>query len=200
MFSLGPEARIYLNVSHIKSGEQYPTPPLFFDPVFVFFVAAAILPNTKPPRLRYCMMAWVIKATLTAMNLSFIKFLRLLHRPRARKLRNQAPVENPASTDSAVVSSYPTPPSNVIQHEHQAYYHLAQRLQQLSPPGCNWLGPDDVQIIDTAPNSSGSISEIWRGSMKGLVIAVKSLRCYSSPEFDPAEVGIVSLHRPARLG
>lgn len=185
-----------------KSGERHPCS--FFSSLFnfssLFFVATAILPNTKPPRLRPCTMAWFIETTLTTMNL----LLRLFHRPRARKAKNQAQEKKPASTDSVVFSSdrpppCPTPSSNDIQHEHQDYYYLAQRLQQLSPPACNWLGPD-VQITDMTHISSGGISEIWKGSLKDRVVAVKSLRCYSSPEFEPAEVGIVSLHRYARLG
>ena len=34
---------------------------------------------------------------------------------------------------------------------------------------------------------------MWRGSLHGVAVAVKSLRYYSSPELDPAEVGLVSL-------
>jgi serine/threonine protein kinase len=52
------------------------------------------------------------------------------------------------------------------------------------------LGAGDVQITETAPFSSGSFSDIWRGSFEGRDVVVKSLRCYSSPGFDPAEVGI----------
>ena len=52
-----------------------------------------------------------------------------------------------------------------------------------------------VEIVDTAPFASGGSSEVWRGTFQGRPVAVKSLRCYSSPEFVPAEIGIVSLSR-----
>lgn len=81
----------------------------------------------------------------------------------------------------------------VIQHGRKCYYNLAQRLRQLLPSSCKWLESDDVQITATTAFSSGAFSEIWKGSLQGSPVAVKSLRCYSSPEFDPAEVGIVSI-------
>ena len=101
---------------------------------------------------------------------------------------------------SAGASSFQSPPgstllSEAIRHEPQNYYDLAQRYRQLLSLKCIWLGPDDVQITGTTAFSSGGFSEVWRGSLQGRDVVVKSFRCYSSPEFDPAEIGIVSPHR-----
>ena len=92
-------------------------------------------------------------------------------------------------------STSSTFPSGAIRNDSQSYYDLTKRLQKLSPPDLNWLGSDDVQIIDTAPFAAGGFSDVWKGTFKGRPVAVKSLRCYSSPEFVPAEIGIVSLSR-----
>ena len=100
---------------------------------------------------------------------------------------------------STGASSFRSSPSSTLEHnEVQSYCDLAQRLRLLTPD-LNQLGLDDIQIIDTTAFASGSSSEVWQGSFQGSVVAVKSLRCYSNPEFDPAEVGIVSLTWPVRL-
>lgn len=93
-------------------------------------------------------------------------------------------------------SSGSTLPTKVTQSRHD----LAQQLRPLLPPTCNWLSSSDVCIIDTTPFSSGGFAEVWKGSVQGLIVAIKSLRCYSSTEIDPAEVRIVSPHLPAHLG
>ncbi|KAF9793044.1 kinase-like domain-containing protein [Thelephora terrestris] len=82
-------------------------------------------------------------------------------------------------------------PSEAIWNDSKSYYELAQRLQKVLPPGLNRLGSGDIQIVDTQPFASGGFSEVWKGTLQGRPVAVKSLRCYSSPEFDPAKVGIV---------
>ena len=58
----------------------------------------------------------------------------------------------------------------------------------------------DVQILETSAFASGGFAELWRGSFQGQLVAIKSLRRYSSQEFDSAEVGIVSSYQPVRLG
>ena len=85
-----------------------------------------------------------------------------------------------------------TLPSTLIEHERKNYHELAQPLHRLLPQACNRLESSDVRITDRTPFSLGGFSEVWHGSLQGLRVAVKSLRLYSSPEFDPAEVGIVS--------
>ncbi|KAF9793040.1 kinase-like domain-containing protein [Thelephora terrestris] len=106
----------------------------------------------------------------------------------------------PGARQSAIAqSTIPPPPRyttastarpEVTQHNAQSYHELAQRLQRLSPPESNWYGPGSVQIVDAAPFASGGFSDVWKGTFQNRTVAVKSLRCYSSPEFDPAEVGI----------
>ena len=136
-----------------------------------------------------------IKATLAAKVNVFVlfHFFHLLHRPRTWRTRAQAQGEEVPITDFAdapVFASPPEliPPTQVVQD----YYDLAQRLRQLLSPICSWLESEDVQIVDTTAFSSGGSADTWRGLVRGLPVAIKSLRCYSSPEFDPAEVGIVS--------
>ena len=131
-----------------------------------------------------------------------ILLFHILFRPRVTK--SKVPGEEVPITRSADASSLPSPtdstqPLEPTQHGSQSYYDLAQRLRQLLPPTLNWLGSDDVQIIDTIAFSSGSFSEVWNGSLQDLRVAVKSLRCYSSAEFEPAELGLVSLYKSARL-
>lgn len=143
------------------------------------------------------------KATVVArMNAFFLcHFFHFLYRPRMRRAKPQGEkVQTPHSADP---SSFQPPqastlPSKAVQHESRTYYDLAQRLRQLLPPNCNWLGSNDIRIIDTTAFSSGGFSEVWHGSLQGLAVAVKSLRCYSTPEFDPAEVGIVSHNQSGR--
>lgn len=91
------------------------------------------------------------------------------------------------------------PPSTVTDHGRQVYCQLAQQVDPVLPQVCNRIEPEDVQITDSAPFSSGGSSDIWRGSLGDLCVVVKSLRLYSSPEFDPAEAGIVSHRPPVRL-
>jgi len=194
----------YIYYESCETVDRTPS-PLFVLFCSVYFVAAPILQQTPTPHLKRCTMAWYIT---TAMKLSILfQFIHLLYRPRARraKAETQGQGERTATTDSAIVPSDrsppdPTPPSNALQHERQGYYDLAQQLRQISPPTCKWLEPDDVLIVETSAFSSGGFSEVWQGSLQGLAVAVKTLRCYSSPEFDPAEVGIVRLPRSMRLG
>jgi hypothetical protein len=106
-----------------------------------------------------------------------------------------------AQSTIAPLTRYPTVSTarpEVTQHNAQSYYELAQRLQRLAPPDSIWHGPGSVQIVDTAPFASGGSSDVWKGTFQNRPVAVKSLRCYSSPDFDPAEVGIVSLSRSLR--
>ena len=127
-------------------------------------------------------------------------FLRLLYWPRTRrqKAREEEPTARSAHTSSFVTPPYSTLPSKAVQHEQQDYYDLAQRVRQLLPPSCNQVGPGDIQFLDAAPVASGGFSEVWRGSLRGLPVVVKSLRTYSSPEFNPGDVGIVRLRQSTR--
>ena len=144
-----------------------------------------------------------IKHTLASrMPTPFIH--RILLRLRPRRTKAKARQEKVPPLYSVDASSFESPPdsplpSTTILHGRQDYCELAQRLHPLLPSACNLLGPSDVLIIDTSPFSSGCFSEAWRGSLQGLLVVVKSLRFYSSPEFDPAEVGIVSARPPAWL-
>lgn len=184
--------------------------PFFLYLLSLFFFLAMAIRHNQPLRLKPYKMARSIKSTITtAMSLSILfQFICLLYRLRARKAKTQDPGRTTTTLDSPSVSSDGPPPdlvpplnpSNGIQHDCQVYYDLVQRLRQISPPSCTWLDPDDVQIIGTAAISSGGFSDVYRGSLMGFAVAVKTIRCYSSPDFDPAELGIVSLRRSARLG
>lgn len=100
-------------------------------------------------------------------------------------------------TDPPALSTIrPILPPEAIQNGSQTYCRLAQHLHKLSPPDLCRLPSGDVRITDTAPFASGGFSEVWRGLFQGRQVAVKSFRCYSSSEFNPAEVAIVSLHHP----
>ena len=132
-----------------------------------------------------------------ARNILLIPILRLSpkHRARRSKVRDKGiPIMQAAATSPRLSSTIPTPPSIVAQNGTASYYSLAQRLQKLLPPNLNVLGVGDVQITEAAPFSSGGFSDVWKASLQGRLVVVKSLRCYSSPEYDPAEVGIVSFH------
>ena len=139
------------------------------------------------------------RAPVSTMTIFFIlRVLSLLHTWRAKTRREKVPTMH--SADASPSKSSPDSPGFFITvlHERQDYCELAQRLRPLLPAACNRLESEDVLIIDTSPFSSGSFSEVWQGSLQGLVVAVKSLRLYASPEFDPAEVGIVSAYPSAR--
>ena len=140
-----------------------------------------------------------IRATLAAqMNTFFLAYILHLLRPRTWTAR--APREVP-TTRSADDPTFFSPPGAVSHTQIIRCYHdLAQRLRQLLPPTCTWLGSSDVQITDATAFSSGGFAEVWRGSIQGLPVVVKSFRCYSSPEFDSADIGIVSPRRSTQLG
>ena len=131
------------------------------------------------------------------MSTFIIRVLSRLRRKRAKAKARQEKA-SPVDTSSSKPPSDSSLPSTTVLRGRQGYYELARRLRPLLPPACNYLEPDDISILDKGPFSSGSFSEVWRGSLQGLPIAMKSLRLYSSPEFNPAEVGIVS-GRPSAL-
>jgi hypothetical protein len=118
--------------------------------------------------------------------------------------RSKAPDAKGTPVAQFATASQPSPttgssyPSEAIRNDSHSYYHLALHLQKLSPPGLVWLGSGDIEIVDAALFASGGFSGVWRGALQGRPVAVKSLRCYSSPEFGLAEVGIVGLSRPLR--
>ena len=125
---------------------------------------------------------------------------RFLQRRTTGSAAQGKPVPVPQSTDS---SPPPTNafaiPSELNQDDPHFFYKLAQRLRQLLPSFLNWLGSGDVQILETSAFASGGFAELWRGSFQGQLVAIKSLRRYSSQDFDSAEVGIVSSYQPVRL-
>lgn len=139
------------------------------------------------------------KARLTEMvNTFFLShLLRLLYRPYIWRTRARG--ETP-TTDFVNDPTFESP-SGLALHTKviQSYYDLAHRLRHLLPPTCSWLESGDVQIVDAIAFSSGGFAEVWKGSVQGLSVVVKSLRCYSDPGFDSAELGIVSLHRSAQI-
>lgn len=116
-----------------------------------------------------------------------IPIIRLWPERHARVRDGGMPI---TPTPPRLSSTTPTFPSIATQNGSASYYSLAQRLRKLLPPNLNVLGAGDVQFTETAPFSSGGSSDVWKASFEGRDVAVKSLRCYSSPDFDPAEVGI----------
>ena len=121
----------------------------------------------------------------------FLFLQRSARRPEASGAKGM-PVTQLATSSQHSSTTGSIFPSEAIWNDSQSYYELAQRLQKVLPPGLNRLGSGDIQIVDTQPFASGGFSEVWKGTLQGRPVAVKSLRCYSSPEFDPAKVGIVS--------
>ena len=83
--------------------------------------------------------------------------------------------------------------------EPRRYHDLAKGIRQSLPQTVTWLSSADLQIIDGANLSAGGNSDVFGGLYQGRSVAVKSPRRYSSPEFDPAEGGIVRLRLSARL-
>ena len=123
-----------------------------------------------------------------------LQVLSLLSAWRAKIRARREKVSPMYSAETSPSKSRPDSllPSATIPHEGQDYYELAQQLLPLLPAACIRLESNAVLIIDAGPFSSGPFSEVWRASSQGLPVVVKSLWCYSSPEFDPAEIGIVS--------
>jgi len=115
---------------------------------------------------------------------------------KIKALREKASSMYSADASPAVSPPDSLLPSATILHERQDYHELARRLLPLLPAACNRLESNGVLIIDACPFSSGSFSDVWQASSQGLPVVVKSFRCYSSSEFDPAEVGIVSCLSP----
>jgi len=145
---------------------------------------------------------WSIKRTLTSRMFALF-ILRVLSRLRTKRTKAKARREKVPPMYSVDASSKSPPDSPLssatVLRERRDYCELAQRLRPLLPLACNRLGSDDVLIIDTRPFSSGCFSEVWQGTLQGLLVVVKSLRFYASPEFDPAEVGVVSARTSAQL-
>ena len=85
-------------------------------------------------------------------------------------------------------------PGTYIQYLASTRHFILPRAGSTTPSvlaaGLQLARVGDVRIIGRTP-----FSEVRQGSLPGLRVAVKSLRLYSSPEFNPAEVGIVSFHR-----
>lgn len=130
------------------------------------------------------------RAPISRMSiLSLLRVLSLLHTWRT-KIKARRKKVSPMYSADASPSDSPLP-STTIPYKRLDYCELARQLLPLLPATCNRLESDDVLIADTSPFSSGSFSEIWQASLGGLPVAVKSLRCYCSPEFDPTEVGVV---------
>ena len=63
--------------------------------------------------------------------------------------------------------------------------HLAGRLRPSLPPGCRWLGQEDVRVTGTRPIDAGGFANVWVGEMDDLKVAVKSYRCYASTDHMP---------------
>ena len=146
---------------------------------------------------------WSVKHTLTSGMFAFF-ILRVLSRMRTRRTEAKARREKTPPMYSVDTSSSKSPsdspsPSATILRERRDCCELAERLLPLLPLACNRLGSDDVLVIDTRQFSSGCFSEVWQGTLQGFLVVVKSLRLYASPEFDPAEVGVVSVRTPAWL-
>ena len=123
---------------------------------------------------------------------------RLLRRPRTKKAKAQGEEGPPGHSTGAptfVPPPGPTPFTKGIENRCEP----AQRLRPLLPRTCGWPPSDDIQVIDATPFSSGSFAEVWKGSVQGQIVAIKSLRCYSSPGFDPSGVGIVSFFSPVYM-
>lgn len=136
-----------------------------------------------------------------------VKTLLLEHIFRPLRLRrarrSKAPSGEPCSVSITLTAEVSLPPSptspthpfpTTIERGSKRYCDLAQRLHKHLPPTLNWLGPEDVQLVGATPFSSGGSSDVWEGSSKHALVAVKSLRCYSSSKSGPAEVGIVSFY------
>ena len=47
------------------------------------------------------------------------------------------------------------------------------------PPICNRLEEGDVQMVGSWPIRAGGFADLWRGSLEGRQVAIKSYRCYS---------------------
>ena len=146
----------------------------------------------------------ILETSTARMNGSLSLSVRLFHFAclflpaifsRLRTRRSKAPGEEVSITQSVDAPSQSPLTSSLlsrhVRHEDKSCYDLAHRLH-LSPPTINWSGHNDVQAIETTGISFGGFSDVWQGSLDDRVVAVKSLRCYSSPEFDPAEVSSVS--------
>lgn len=125
-------------------------------------------------------------ATLVAKANTFF-LCRLLRQPHTKKAKAQGE-ETPLTPSAGALTSVPSPGLKSA----ESLCELAKRLRPLLPQTCDWPPSDGIQVIDAAPFSSGSFAEVWKASVQGQIVVVKSLRCYSSPEFDPPEVGIVS--------
>ena len=111
--------------------------------------------------------------------------------PQTRGLKSP---EDGIPTASRSDFGFSPPPS-----ETHRYYDLAKRIRQSLPQTVEWLSSADVQITDGVSLSAGGNSDVFGGSYQGRSAVVKSLRRYSSPEFDPVEAGIVRLRLSARL-
>ena len=46
------------------------------------------------------------------------------------------------------------------------------------PPICNRLEEGDVQMVGSWPIRAGGFADLWRGSLEGRQVAIKSYRCY----------------------
>jgi hypothetical protein len=141
------------------------------------------------------------KSFFLRMKIIFLNFLPHLLRPRSRRLEvseDGAPITKPPD-----ISRPLSPASSTLlqaQCESQGYHDPAQPPDKCSPSIIDWLRPRDIQLVGATPFSSGGSSDMWEGTSQGLLVAVKSIRCYSSPEFSPVDVGMVGSHQSARLG
>ena len=68
----------------------------------------------------------------------------------------------------------------------QHYAGMVQDLRSSLPPGCRWLGSDDINLISERPSAAGGFADIYDAMQGGRKVILKSYRCYRS--FEVAEV------------
>ena len=126
---------------------------------------------------------------------------RVLNRMNNRpNLHNTNPVPSPPANLRNTEPVPPPPPGPRPSADAERskllcddFLDLASKLRPSFPPTCTWLNPTDLQDIRDPPIDGGRFANVWRASLDGRAVAIKSYRCYT--DFDCDRVRMVSYNK-----
>ena len=113
--------------------------------------------------------------------------LRATVRPRRPRILKQAACQTPPPF-SSVENQNPSPNDDLPCWRH---LNLVRESHPRLSSICGWLEEGDIQMTRGFPFGAGGFTDLWRGSLDGRQVAIKSYRRYLSTE--PSLIFMVSL-------
>ena len=123
------------------------------------------LPPTSPPRETPSKIAQYERSGVVSCHLGVADQLQSL----------------PPGIDSSAMINIGTRPECLVEN--------VQRFRPFLPDRCGFFGPENLKIVGSYPFDAGGFADLWMGERNdGAIVAIKSLRCYSSLSCLPAYV------------